>query len=73
MRDHDVFLTGDSLFCTVLFWSTSPTPKLPRLPPEQDKHILERAVASWVDIERYQGAIPAYLANPNLGGSVCSL
>jgi hypothetical protein len=44
MRDRDGFLTGVSLFRTVLFWPTSPTPRLPRLPSERDKHVLERSV-----------------------------
>jgi hypothetical protein len=51
---RDGFLTSVSLFRTVLFWPTSPTPRLPRLPSERDKHVLERA-ASWEDVERYQG------------------
>lgn len=68
MRDRDGFLTGVSLFRTVLFWPTSPTPRLPRLPSERDKHVLERAAASWEDVERYQGAVPGYLADRNMGG-----
>jgi hypothetical protein len=73
MRDRDGFLMGVSLFRTVLFWPTSPTPILPRLPSERDKNVLERAVASWEDVERYQGAVPGYLVERNMGGLGSSL
>jgi hypothetical protein len=73
MRDRDGFLTGVSLFRTVLFGPTSPTPRLPRLPSERDKRVLERAAASWEDVERYQGAVPGYLADRNMGGSGSSV
>jgi hypothetical protein len=43
------------------------------LPPEWDKYILEHAAASWVNIERYQGVVPGYLVDQNMGGSVPSL
>jgi hypothetical protein len=70
---RDEFLSSVSLFRTVLFWPTSPTPSLPCLPSERDKHVLERAAASWEDVERYQGAVPGYLADRNMGGSGSSL
>jgi hypothetical protein len=71
LRDYD--LTGVSLFRTVLFWPTSPTLRLPRQPSERDKHVLERAAASWEDVERYQGVVPGYLVDRNMGGSGSSL
>jgi hypothetical protein len=73
MRDRDGFLTGVSLFRTVLFWPTSLTPRLPRLPSERDKHVLERAAASWEDVKRYQGEVLGYLADRNMGGLGSSL
>jgi hypothetical protein len=92
-----------SLFVIVLFWSTSPTPRLPRftfardvfvfgnsflllfcfdprrqhldchvshLPSARDKHVCERATASWVNVERYHGAVPGYLADRKKGSFV---
>jgi hypothetical protein len=56
---RDGFLTSVSLFRTVLFWPTSPTPRLPRLPSERDKQI--------------PGAVPGYLSDRNMGGSGSSL